>query len=342
MSNTKPKTANALLAAIRTREGGNVICLIAIALIIMVFEGNRVAEPFLSPANQQALWRNISLLAVFAIGETFVIISGGIDLSVGSLIALSAVMLGFMLAAPGESVMYGMSLPLAVAVPIILIAMAGIGALHGYLVGWVGIQPFVATLGSMIFFRSLAMVLSNQMKITITNPVADYIGNGKPLGIPVPLIVMVVVALAAAFVMRSTIHGRYLRAIGSNEEAAALSGVRVRRVKMLAYITCSVLAGVAGIVHAGYLRCGDPGSGQMYELYAIAASVIGGCSLMGGVGSVVGTITGAAMFYFLRNGLYRLVKVKSPSLWEGIIVGSVLVGAETFNIIRQRRAARAK
>ena len=320
-----------IASAIRTREAGNIITLIMIAVVITLFEG-KVVQSFLNVGTQQDLWRNIAMISIFAIGETFVIICGGIDLSVGSVIAVSGVMLGYMLAKPGESAEFGLAWPLWAAAPVVLLTTAGIGAIHGYLVGWVKMQPFVATLGSMIFLRSLAMVVSGQMKITITDQTCDFIGNKKVIGIPTPLIIMAAVAAAAIFVMRSTIHGRYIRAVGSNEEAAALSGVRVRRVKMMAYITCSLLAGVAGIVYAGYLRCGDPSAGYTYELFAIAASVIGGCSLLGGQGSIIGTIT----------GLPRVLNVSNPSLYEGIIAGSVIVGAETFNIVRQKRAARVK
>ena len=322
----KPFVLHASLGFLRTREAGIFLSLaLIVAVILLMGEGPR--ESFLRPSNLQNLSRQIALLAIFAIGETFVIIAGGIDLSVGSLIAFAGVLAGLLTA--------NLGMPAAPAIAIVLAASLGVGALHATLISRVGLQPFVATLGTMCILRGVSLLLTDSLPIPIVDEGMTWLGNGRPAGIPTPALVLVLVALIAMVILRNTIHGKYMVALGSNEEATRLSGINVDRVKLLAYCLCSLLTGVAGVVFAGYARQGNPSSGIAYELNAIAASVIGGCSLTGGEGSVLGTLLGATILSVILNGL-NLVISKNASLWEGVIVGTVVIVAVGMNTIRRK------
>ncbi len=314
-------------AILKLRESGIFISLVLIVLVILL-SGEGPRESFLRQSNLQNLSRQIALLAIFAIGETFVVIAGGIDLSVGSLIAFSGVLAGLL--------MVNLHVPIVPAILIVLVASALVGLLHALLISKVGLQPFVATLGTMCMLRGVSLLLTDSLPIPIVDERFTWLGNGRPAGIPTPVIVLTVVAVLGALFLRGTIHGKYLYALGSNEEATRLSGINVSRVKIVAYSLCSLLTGLAGVVFAAYARQGNPSSGMAYELNAIAASVIGGCSLTGGEGSIIGTLLGATILSVILNGL-NLIVSKNASLWEGVIVGTVVIAAVGLNSIRQRR-----
>ena len=316
------------LGLLRTRETGILLSLLAIVLVILL-SGPAARESFLRPANLQNLSRQIALLSIFAVGETFVIIAGGIDLSVGSLIAFSGVLTGLLVVEAG--------LPLALALPIVLVASALVGLLHALLISRLSLQPFVATLGTMCILRGVALLLTDSLPIPIVNESFTHLGNGRLMGVPIPVYICLGVAAIGIAIMRGTVWGKYLYALGSNEEATRLSGIDVSRMKVVAYSLCALFTGLAGVVYAAYDRQGNPATGTGYELNAIAAAVIGGCSLAGGEGSVVGTILGASVLSVILNGL-NLVIAKNASLWEGVIVGTVVVAAVAVNTIRQRRS----
>ena len=320
-----------------SREAGMVVALLALCALILL-SGERARGTFLSSENQRNLWRQVALLGIFAIGETFVIVTAGIDLSVGSVIAFTGVLAALCMSSPQTNGVNGPGLSAPIAVLAALAAALGVGAVHGLLVGWLNLPPFVATLGTMGALRSAARVITGAIPISVTNASFIFLGNGKPWGIPAPFLIMGAAAVVSIVMMHATTWGRYIYAVGANEEAVRLSGVGVRRVKMLAYMGGSLLAGVAGVVHAAYNFQGDPAGGVAYELNAIAAAVIGGCSLAGGQGSVIGTLIGANIFCVVLNGLPLIIAVNA-SLWEGIVVGTVVIGAVTFNVLRQRRGA---
>lgn len=314
---------------LRTREIGILISLLLIVVVILA-AGPGPRESFLRPTNLQNLSRQIALLAVFAIGETFVVIAGGIDLSVGSLIAFSGVLTGIL--------MVNLGLPPAIAISAVLLVSLLVGVLHALLISKMRLQPFVVTLGTMCVLRGVSLLLTDSLPIPIVDESFTYLGNGRPLGIPTPVFVLAAVAAFGILIMRGTIHGKYIYALGSNEEATRLSGIDVTRVKMIAYSLCTLLTGLAGIIFAAYDRQGNPSAGIGYELNAIAAAVIGGCSLAGGEGSIIGTILGASVLSVILNGL-NLVIAKNASLWEGVIVGAVVIAAVALNTIRQRRSS---
>ena len=315
---------------LRTKEVGLFTSLLILVALILI-SGPRARESFTGVGNIQNLSRQTALLAIFAIGETFVIITAGIDLAVGSLIAFTGVLAASLLAKHG--------LGIGPTVLIVLAVSAAIGGLHGLFVTKSRLAPFVVTLASMLILRGFAQVLSPIQTIPISEDefaAFNYLSNGQPWGIPMPVFIMVAVAIPSVVLLHCTLWGRYLLALGSNEEATRLSGVNVHRMKTLAYVLCGLLGGLSGILDAAYSRQGSPSAGQMYELRAIAAAVIGGASLMGGSGSVLGTILGACIFAVIYNGI-NIVYTKNASIWENVIVGAVVLVAALLDVVRQRR-----
>jgi ribose/xylose/arabinose/galactoside ABC-type transport system permease subunit len=315
---------------LRAKEIGLVIAL-ALLLALILLSGPEARAGFSGIGNIRNLSRQIALLTIFAIGETFVIITAGIDLSIGSMIAFCGVLVA--------SLMVNLGVPMGWAILIVLAVSVLIGLIHGGLITKARIAPFVVTLGSMLILRGLAQVLSPNATVALPQDrfaAFSYLANGQPWGIPMPVILMVLIAVPAFVLLRYTLWGRYLLALGGNEEAARLSGVSVHRAKTLAYVFCSLLAGLSGILTASYLRVGDPRGGMMYELRAIAAAVIGGASLMGGQGGVLGTLLGACIFGVLYNGINIAIQ-KNASVWENVIVGVVVLIAALIDVLRQRR-----
>ena len=305
------------------------VCLAALFLIPLLFAETR--NSFFSLENQQNLWARVGALGVFAIGETFVIITAGIDLSVGSVIAFSGVLAAQLVSEQGW--------PFWPSAGLVLVATTAIGVIHGLLVSKIGMPAFVATLGTMLLLRSQAKIMTENIAVPISDQAFQYLYNGRPLGIPMPLLIMVAVAGLSIPLLRSTALGRYLYAVGANEEATRLSGVNVGFTKTFAYASSGLLAGLAGLIFAAYNRLGDPDAGTAYELSAIAAAVIGGCSLMGGQGSVVGTVIGAAILSAILNILFVMLTA-GVTQWEGTVVGAVVILAVAFNLLRQRRGGR--
>jgi len=315
---------------LKAKEVGLLISLL-ILLALILASGPRAREGFSGISNIQNLSRQIALLAIFAIGETFVIITAGIDLSIGSLIAFAGTLAASLLVKQGMGI--------APTILIVLAVSGLIGWLHGLFVAKARLAPFVVTLASMLILRGFGRVLSPNQTIAIPEDrfgVFNYLSNGQPWGIPMPVMIMVAVAIPSIVLLRYTLWGRYLLALGSNEEATRLSGVNVHRMKIMAYMLCGLLAGLSGVLDAAYNRVGDPRAGVMYELRAIAAAVIGGASLMGGEGSVMGTILGACIFGVIYNGI-NIVLTKNASIWENVIVGAVVLVAALLDVIRQRR-----
>lgn len=302
-----------------------------VLLVVLCVAINLANERFASTVNLQNLSRQIALLAIFAIGEGIVILSGGIDLSVGSVIAFAGLFVAY--AVHG----YGMSPWTASAIVLVLCVIIGLA--HGLLVTRVRLQPFIATLSTMLILRGLSRGLTNDGTMGFGSGSTSFrtLGNGDWFGIPAPVVILIVVAVIAHFFMRYTVYGRYLYAIGRNPDAARYSGVRVDRMQTGAYLACAVLAGVAGIVHAAYTNSVQPsGTGQAYELYAIAGAVLGGCSMRGGEGTVLGIIIGASLMRVMSNGI-NLVGI--PSSYEFAVIGLViLIGVVADASVKQRAA----
>lgn len=271
---------------------------------------------FLSPGNLLNVLNQASLYAIIGFGMTLVIIITGIDLSVGSLIALSGVLISILLV--------NFNIPIILSIPLVLAAGAVIGALHGYLIERFTIPAFVVTLGGMIFYRGLALLLVDGNPVFNSNPAFLFIGNGELLGIPFPLFILVFCFAFSHYLLKYTQFGRFVYAVGGNEEAARLSGINIFQVKILVHVLCSVLAMVSGIILASRLGSGQPLAGSSWELYVITSVIIGGTSLSGGVGTIPWTLAGAVIFGLINNGM-NLLDIAPYYQW--IIRGSVILVA---------------
>ncbi|WP_219974444.1 ABC transporter permease [Rubrobacter xylanophilus] len=280
---------------------------------------------FLTFGNLTNLFRQTAIIGVLAIGQTIVIITKGIDLSVGSVLAFTNIIMAQLLAS-------GVPLPLAI------LAVVGIGALIGMLNGALvydaGITPFIATLGTLTIFRGATLVASDAKIVTGLPPTLPQMAYTNVLGIPVLVYVLFFLALIGAVIVRYTVFGRNLFSVGSNLEAARLSGVNVRLTLYGAYVFSGVLAAVAGILSVARLASGVPTAGEGYELDSIAAAVIGGASLFGAQGSVVGTVIGATIMSTLRNA-GNLLGIQP--FYLQIAIGIVLLAVVFFDQIQKRR-----
>jgi ribose/xylose/arabinose/galactoside ABC-type transport system permease subunit len=270
---------------------------------------------FLTSSNLLIVLQQTSINAIIAVGMTFVIVTAGIDLSVGSMVAVSGVVLGSALHA---------GLPLPVAILAGLAVGAFCGTVNGMVVVWGGLPPFIATLGMMSIARGAALVYTGGRSISGFDSSFRFLATGEVAQIPVPVLITIGIYLIAAFVLNKTRHGLYVYAIGGNEDAARLSGVNVRFHKASVYVLSGLMSGVAALILTAKLDAAQPIAGIMYELDAIAATVIGGTSLMGGEGRLSGTFEGALIMGVLRNGLNLLLV---PSYHQQVIIGAVIIGA---------------
>jgi ribose transport system permease protein len=301
---------------------------VMVSLIIICVAMSIAEPPFHSEENFYNITRNFALVGMMSLGMTVVIITGGIDLSVGSTMGVVAVASGLMLQA-------GSSWFLAVVVA--LGAGAIVGVINGLLIAYIGLSPFVVTLGMLSAARSAAVVLSrNRMLYQFGpgGPVFKEIGAGAFLGIANPVWFMVLLTVAMALVLRFTAWGRHMFAIGGNEQAAILTGVPVKRLKLEAYIVCSLTAAVSGILTVGWAGSAINAMGTGYELRAIASAVIGGANLMGGEGGMFGAFVGSALIEVIRNSL---LMAGVDSNWQGLFVGLFIVAAVLLERIRGKR-----
>ena len=305
----------------KARRFGTVIGLLLLCAVLWA-----LTPHFLTVSNLLNIAQQTSINAIVAAGMTFVILSGGIDLSVGSIVALSGVVLGTML--------HFNQPPLIVALIAALAAGIGCGLLNGVLVSIGRLPPFIATLGMMSVARGAALVFTEGRPVSGFDEGFRWIATGSIGFVPAPVLVMIVVYAAAHFVLTRTTFGRYVYAIGGNEEATRLSGVAVRFHKTAVYCVSGLMSAVAAIVLTARLNSAQPVAGMMYELDAIAAVVIGGTSLMGGEGSLGGTLVGALIMGVLRNGL-NLLGVSS--FLQQIVIGAVIVGAVLVDTILKRQ-----
>jgi ribose transport system permease protein len=317
----------------------SVLAVLLLLIVGMAFTS--VRGNFFSPTNIQQMAFQVALLSIFAIGETIVIISGGIDLSLGSLIAFSGMMLAFLVNTLDSRMFTGAAVVLAIGAT--FLASWLIGAVHTVLIQRVKLPAFVVTLTSLLVLRSQSLIMNHHQQIPVSQehfPLFNYLTNGKlfadaKYAIPIPVILMIVVAVIAHLILAKTRMGRYLYSVGSNEQATLLSGVSVFKVKLFAYGTSALLGGLAGILYMGYGGQGDPSAGASYELDAVAAAVVGGASLSGGQGSVMGTVLGACLLNAILSVI--LLTLDQPDIWRGTIVGGVLLVAVLATAFQQRK-----
>ncbi len=296
--------------ALHGRQFGTLFGLLALCVVLWI-----LTPYFLTVSNLLNIAEQTAIIAIVATGMTFVIITAGIDLSVGSVLAFSGVVMAKLLHA-------GVPLPLALAVGVAVGFLSG--AVNGLLITLGRLPPFIATLGMMSVARGAALMFTEGRPISGFSDGFRFLATGKLLGIPMPVIVMLAVYAIAYFLLTRTKLGRYTYAIGGNEEATILSGVNVKLYKTLIYGICGGLSGLAAILLTARLNSAQPIAGMMYELDAIAATVIGGTSLMGGEGNVFGTLIGALIIGVLRNGLNLL---SISSFTQQIVIGLVIIVA---------------
>ncbi|MFI1353147.1 substrate-binding domain-containing protein [Streptomyces sp. NPDC020898] len=297
------------------------------ALIVLVIAMSALSGDFLTTDNLLNVGVQAAVTAVLAFGVTFVIVSAGIDLSVGSVAALSATVLAW--AATSEGV------PVPIAVVLAVLTGIACGLVNGFLISYGKLPPFIATLAMLSVGRGLSLVISQGSPIAFPDSVS-HLGDTLGGWLPVPVLVMVAMGLITAFILGRTYLGRSMYAIGGNEEAARLSGLRVKKQKLAIYALSGLFAAAAGIVLASRLSSAQPQAAQGYELDAIAAVVIGGASLAGGTGKASGTLIGALILAVLRNGL-NLLSVSA--FWQQVVIGVVIALAVLLDTVRRKSGA---
>ncbi len=309
---------------------------VLVAVILACIYLSFATDAFATTKNLYNITRNVTFVAIIALGMTLVIITGGIDLSVGSVLCLCSMVLAVTMHA-GYSIEIGIAASVATALVI--------GAFNGVLIAYLGFPPFVVTLGMLSIARSLAMVASNNTVVFEFGPdhntllalgggAWNFSIFGHPVSVAYPVIYMILLALLTGFVLRWSRFGRHIFAIGGNEHAAILTGVPVRRLKVAVYMISSLSAGIAGIVQTGWLGAVTTNIGAGMELNVIAAAVIGGANLAGGVGTAFGALVGAALIEVIRNSLGLL---GINAFWQGAFIGGAIVLAVLFDRIRNFR-----
>jgi ribose/xylose/arabinose/galactoside ABC-type transport system permease subunit len=290
-------------------------------LAVVVIVAALTLDGFFTGGNIENILLHASFVGLIAVGMTFVIITGGVDLSVGSLVALGGVLAGLSV---------GAGWPLALIVP--TLACGIIGLVNGLLIAKARLPFFIVTLAGLLGFRGLALVLSGAQTIPISgSPAFVWFGQGEIFGLDVPIIIMLVTFVVGALVLNRTRYGEALFAVGGSEEAARLAGVQVDRVKIIAYTVSGALSGLAGALVAAWLSAGQPLVGQAWELYAIAAVVLGGTLLTGGAGTMLGSLAGLLLFYTIQNVINQVGTLTSYT--QQVVTGAfliVVVAAQTY------------
>ncbi|PZQ96579.1 MAG: sugar ABC transporter permease [Cereibacter sphaeroides] len=316
-----------------------------VALILVLAFFSVMAPNFLTAANAVIVTKHVALNAFLAIGMTFVIITGGIDLSVGSIVGLCAMVSGWL-------VLYGIDPGLGWSIQfntleITLITLAvgvGVGVVNGILITRLNVAPFIATLGTLYVARGAALLSSDGRTFPNLSGNPEYgsdtfsfIGTGSIIGVPMMIWLLIAVACLAGYIARRTPLGRHIYAVGGNERGAALSGVRVNRVKMFVYMFSGFCAALVGLIIASQLQASHPATGETFELNAIAAAVLGGTSMSGGRGRIGGTVIGAFVIGILSDGL---VMMGVSSFWQTVIKGLVIIAAVVIDQAQSKLQAR--
>ncbi len=318
-----------------------------IALFLVVVYFSIMAPNFLSMANMIIMVKHVSIYAFLAIGMTFVIITGGIDLSVGSIVGLAGMVAGGLIYSgvhiPFMNVTIYFHLPMVILITLAVGVLCG--AISGFLITRFKVAPFIATLGMLYIARGTALLLSDGKTFPnligsdkLGNTGFPWLGSGTVLGIPFSICILIVLGIAAWYLAARTPLGRHIYSVGGNERAALLSGVRVNRVKMFVYMFAGFCSAIAGLIIASQLVASHPQSGYMFELTAIAAAVLGGTSLAGGRGSIGGTIIGAFVIGVLGDGM---VMMGVSSFWQMVIKGIVIVAAVVVDQFQRNLQSKA-
>lgn len=282
-------------------------------LVLIMILISMINPVFLTPGNLLSVLKQITVIAIIAVGQTFIIASGGIDLSVGYLMAVSSIVFASLLGA-GVNIVIAMLLGIC--------ASMALGFTNGVMVTKLRLPPFIITFGMANIAKGIVLVITQSYVIQVRNPVMSYIGIGEIAGIPVMALFVPVFVLLGWFLMNKTVFGDHVLAIGGNEAAARLSGIRVNRIKTIVYTMTGVLCGVAGILITARLNGGNPNAGLTTDMDTIGAVIVGGTSFSGGVGTVIGSFIGAFLMGVIRNGL---VLMNVDLYWQTIVTGTIVI-----------------
>ena len=301
---------------------------IGLALVVEIILFSQLSPYFFTAENLLNVSLQVSITAIIAAGMSFVILTAGIDLSVGSLVALAGIL---------ATSVIKIDLPVYLSLPLGILAGVLFGAFSGFIAGVFvtkfKITPFIVTLALMTIWRGTAFVYTEGRPIWELPEAFTYLGGGRIIGVPVPTVIMVIVFFASHIVLTKTRYGRYIYAVGGNLEAARLAGIKTNKILISVYIISGILSAIAGVLLASRINSGQPNAGLMYELDVIAAVVVGGTSLFGGRGTIIGTFLGAMLIAVLRNGL-NLLNV--GSYVQQVIVGVVILLAVLLDQLRKK------
>lgn len=304
------------------------ILMVAIVMCVIL----AILNPtFISVANIQSVTRAFSYIAIMAIGEMLVILTAGIDLSVGSMIGLGGLLSAYFIATA--------KLPILVSVVLAILACTAFGAINGLLVTRINLPPFIATLGIMSIARSVCYIVTKGYPILRLPEGFLFIGQGFVSIIPFPVCLLIIIGVLASIFLNKTATGRRIFALGGNEEAARFSGINTKRIKLLVYVLSATLAGFAGIIMTSRMGSAQSSVGVSYEMDGIAAVIIGGASMSGGEGTVMGTVVGAALMGIIKNAL---VLLQVDTYWQQLLIGMIIILAVSIDQFRKRNIESVK
>ena len=300
----------------------------AVPLVVLMIVLPLANPRFLTVSNLTSVLLQAAVYVIMALGMSFVLMTGGIDLSQGSLLALTGVVAAYIVENQG-------SVLLAILASILVGALVGV--VNGSVISRLSIPPFIMTLSTMYLCRGLTLVITQASPISISSDTFRWIGSGDFLGIPVPVIIFVTAAIIGQFILSNTATGRYILPVGSNREAARLSGIKTRWNECKVYIISGIMVAIAGVVYVARLGAAQANAGQSYEMEAVAASVLGGTSVLGGEGNIVGTVLGAIVVAIIRNAI---VLLEVSTYYQQMITGAVILLAVIVDVQRKARAAK--
>jgi ribose transport system permease protein len=298
---------------------------VLVALIVLIIAVSLYTDRFLTPFNGQVLARQVSFVGMVALGQTLVLLIGGIDLSVGAAAGLCGIIAGVLLTKLGVH-------PYLV-LPLTMMFGMGLGLINGGIIAGLRLNPFIVTLATWEIFAGMTLVITEGYPITPLGAAFTVFGKGVILGVPLPIIIYITIGAALIWMLTQTRFGRNIFAVGGNREAAILAGIRVRRVELIVYGLAGMLASLAGVLYASRLDAAQPSVGEGWLMGAITAAILGGTSLRGGQGSIVGTMLGALLLVVLANAI-GLANVNA--YWQRVIVGGVVLLAVLVDLFRRR------
>lgn len=301
-----------------------------LAVLVFLFLIMSLVRPdtFFTSENLFNITKQISIITIVAVGQSFILMTGGIDLSVGYSLSLAGIVM---------AKFFTMPIPPGAAIFLGVLTSLGLGAVNGYLITLLKLPPFIVTLGIANIARGLTYIITRGFPIAIKNQFVLDLGNGYLGPIPIMTIVMFIVIIIAAYLLRKTTFGLRILSIGGNETATLLSGINVRKYKVLVYSTCGLLCGIAGVIMAGRLNAGNPNAGQSTDMDTIAASIVGGTSLSGGDGTIIGTLFGSLLLGVIKNAM---VLLNINMYWQTVVVGVVIITVCAFDQFAQSNRAK--